>query len=561
MIMRTKAVFSFALGLLWMGSSLVAQEAFESWYHQGSGSDFPTGIRSEEWYLTAPAAKPKTIVVAVIDSGVDIAHPDLKDNIWVNQDEIAANQKDDDGNGYIDDIHGWNFIGGTDGRNVIHESLELTRQYALGKKKWENVDTKRLSGKKNKEYEEFLVMQELVETKRANALEQLAQVEETERILASALNAAKAELNGDSLDISRLEKSANEEVQIAARVLRSVEDQGMPVESIDWLLALATEQFKAEKEEASKILNYSYNPDYNSREIVGDVYTDFENRIYGNNLVNGDFATHGTHVAGIIGAVRRNDEGMDGVADHVAIMGIKVVPDGDERDKDVANAIRYAVDNGAQVINMSFGKGYSPEKYLVDQSMKYAAKHDVLLVLGAGNEGTDIDADPKFPNDTYQKKPLLGQKGAPNLISVGALSPDGGEYAIAEFSNFGKKEVDVFAPGVYIYSTTPDSSYEYLSGTSMAAPVVSGIAALIRSRYPDLSAKQVKQVVIESAKKIPGKVIHPGTFDKVSPEELSVSGGMVDVVAAMSLASTLKGKAKKKNRSAETDYTPPKHKA
>ncbi len=561
MIIRSKAVFSIALGLLCMGSSLVAQEVLESWYHQGSGSDFPTGIRSEEWYLTAPAAKPKTIVVAVMDSGVDIAHPDLKDNIWVNQDEIPSNQKDDDGNGYVDDIHGWNFIGGADGRNVINESLEITRQYALGKKKWENVATDRLSGKKKREYEQFLVLQELVETKRTNAIEQLAQVEETERILASALNAAKAELNGDSLDISRLERSVSEEVQIAARVLRSVEDQGMPVESIDWLLDLAAEQFKVEKEEAAKILNYSYNPDYNSREIVGDVYTDFENRSYGNNLVNGDFATHGTHVAGIIGAVRKNNLGMDGIADDVAIMGIKVVPDGDERDKDVANGIRYAVDKGAQVINMSFGKGYSPEKYLVDQSMKYAARHDVLLVLGAGNEGTDIDADPKFPNDTYQKKPFLGQKRAPNLISVGALSPDGGENAIAEFSNYGKNEVDVFAPGVYIYSTTPDSSYEYLSGTSMAAPVVSGMAALIRSRYPDLSAKQVKQVIVQSAKKIPGEVIQPGTFDKVSPNELSVSGGMVDVVAAMALASTLKGKAKKKSRSSETDYSPPKDKA
>jgi subtilisin family serine protease len=227
----------------------------------------------------------------------------------------------------------------------------------------------------------------------------------------------------------------------------------------------------------------------------------------------------------------------------------------------VANGIRYAVDNGALVINMSFGKGYSPEKYLVDQSMKYAAKHDVLLVLGAGNEGTNIDADPKFPNDTYSRKPVLGQKRAPNLISVGALSPDGGEFAIAEFSNYGKKEVDVFAPGVYIYSTTPDSTYEYLSGTSMAAPVVSGIAALIRSRYPDLSARQVKQVIVQSAKKIPGEVTQPGTFDKVSPAELSVSGGMVDVVSAMTLASSLKGKAKEKSRHSAAVYTPLKDKA
>jgi subtilisin family serine protease len=195
------------------------------------------------------------------------------------------------------------------------------------------------------------------------------------------------------------------------------------------------------------------------------------------------------------------------------------VPDGDDRDKDVANAIMYAVDYGALVINMSFGKGFSPEIFLVDKAMKYAAKHVVLLVLGSGNEGSDVDQDPKFPNDTYEKKSLFGPKRAPNLLSVGALSPEGGEYAVAEFSNYGKKEVDVFAPGVYIYSTTPDGNYEFASGTSMASPVVSGVAALIRSRYPALSAVQVKDIIINSVRKLASEVIQPGTFDSVSPTE------------------------------------------
>jgi subtilisin family serine protease len=288
---------------------------------------------------------------------------------------------------------------------------------------------------------------------------------------------------------------------------------------------------------------------------VGDQYTDFNNRFYGNNDVGGEFAYHGTHVAGIIGAVRNNETGMDGISDQVAIMSVRLVPDGDERDKDVANGIIYAVDNGALIINMSFGKGFSPEKHLVDKAMKYAAKRDVLLVVGAGNEGSDVDKEPKFPNDTYLKKPLFAPKRAPNVLSVGALSPEGGEQSVAEFSNYGKEEVDVFAPGVYIYSTTPNDSYDFASGTSMAAPVVSGIAALIRSRYPELSAKQVKEIIMQSTKPLPAKVIQPGTFDLVSAADLSQSGGRVDVVSAMKMAAITKGKAKTKSRVSGVDYT------
>lgn len=555
-ICSSKIIFSILVGFASMLAPLMAQEEFQAWYQQSGNSQFTTGIASEEWYKSAPAANPKTIVVAVLDCGVDITHPDLKNNIWTNQDEIPGNKIDDDKNGYVDDIHGWNFLGGPDGRSVFNESLELTRQYALDRKQYENIDTDKLKGKKKAAYEEFLKKKELVESKRESANEVIQQVGETEQIVMSALNAAKNELIGDSLDIGRLEKSDNEEVKIAARILRSVEDQGMPVESIDWLIDIAKAQFDEQIKASEDDLNYSYNPDYNARGIVGDNYYDFDNRSYGNNIVDGEFSDHGTHISGIIGAVRDNELGMNGIADHVAIMAVKLVPNGDERDKDVANGIRYAVDNGASVINMSFGKGYSPEKYLVDDAMKYAAKHDVLLVQGAGNEGSNVDKVASYPNDTYAKKSLFGPKRAPNVLSVGALSPDGGDAAIAEFSNYGKHGVDVFAPGVFIYSTIPDSLYEYESGTSMASPVVAGIAALIRSRYPDLSAKQVKEIIMKSTRKLPGEVVQPGTFDTVSSSELCVSGGMVDVVSAMKMASSTKGNAKKNCRVPASDYVP-----
>jgi len=550
---------TFSLGVLYCAAwvtNVQAQQEFQRWHQSGSGSEFPTSIRSDEWYQQAKPGSVKTVIVAVLDCGVDTQHPDLKDNIWVNPGEIPGNQKDDDGNGYVDDLNGWNFLGGKDGQSVMHESLEVTRQYAAGREKWEGKDVARLKGKQKKEYDAYLEMKKVVETKRASAQKTLDEVSATQQIVMKALAAAKTELHGDSIDVVRLENSSNEDVKIAGQIIRNIQDQGVEIESIDWIMEVAEQQFKEQLEDSQNTLNYNYNPDFNSRTIVGDNYTDFANRNYGNNDVKGDFSYHGTHVSGIIGAVRGNDEGMDGVADHVAIMCVKLVPDGDERDKDVANGIRYAVDNGASVINMSFGKGYSPEKYLVDDAMRYAAKHDVLLVLGAGNDGANVDKDPKFPNDTYSKKPLLGAKRAPNLIAVGAVGPEGGQNAIAEFSNYGQKEVDVFAPGVYIYSTTPDSTYDYASGTSMAAPVVSGVAALMRSRYPDLSARQVKEIIMKSARTLPDMVIEPGTFDTVKSHELCVSGGMVDVLTAMKMASETKGKAKKKSRIAGSDYTP-----
>lgn len=529
------SLVSFALTFL----SLSAQEKMESWHHQGGSSEFPTGIGSAEWYAKPSPAKARKIIVAVLDSGVDIEHPDLKDNVWFNPDEIAGNKKDDDGNGYVDDLNGWNFIGGPDGRSVVKESYEVTRVYAREKKKWENATPAKLKGRKLKEYQNYLELKEIVETKLANAKAQIAEVNEMEATVMKALRAAKAELKTDSLDVEFLSQSENPDVLTATKIINSVQEQGIEVESIDWLIDVAKEQFETQKKTNDDIINYSYNVDYDSRKIVGDTYTDFTNRSYGNNLVGGDFSYHGTHVAGIIGAVRNNSIGMDGIADNVALMSLKIVPDGDERDKDVANAIIYAVDNGAEVINMSFGKGYSPEKNLVDYAMKYAAKKDVLLVLGAGNEGEDLDKSQKFPNDTY----LNSKSGPKNLISVGALSPEGGNAAVAEFSNYGKKEVDVFAPGVYVYSTTPENTYDYASGTSMASPVVAGVATVIRSHYPKLTAAQVKDIIIKSSRKLPSTIIQPGTFEEVSSSAMGI-GGAIDLPAAMKLAAATKGRRK-----------------
>lgn len=549
-------VFRTALPLLGvvalLSVPLFAQEEFQRWHLAGPGGPFGTGTASDTWYSHATPPKGAPVIVAVLDSGIDTGHADLRSHLWANPGEIPGNGMDDDHNGYVDDVHGWNFIGGPDGTSVLKESFEVTRVYAAERAQWEHVDPDKLRGARKKSYQAYLERKELIEGKRQEAMEHLAEVELNARLIRDAIGAAESILGGDSLDVDRLAESGDEYASLVADIIRSIEEQGVPVPDLQWLADLADEQFAEQEAESRATLDFHYNPDFDSRLIVGDQAGDRGQTRYGNNLVDGEFSYHGTHVAGIIGALRDNGLGVDGMADNVRLMAVKMVPDGDERDRDVANGIRYAVDNGAQVINMSFGKGYSPEKELVDEAMRYAAKHDVLLVIGAGNEGANLDKEPKFPNDTYLRKPLFGPRHAPNVLSVGALGPELDESCIAEFSNYGKKEVDVFAPGVFIYSTTPGGQYDYASGTSMASPVVAGLAALIRSRYPELSAVQVKKVIMESCRPLPAKVIQPGTFESVKPSELCITGGLVDVPGAMKLASSVKGKAKAAQRKFNT---------
>ncbi len=297
-------------------------------------------------------------------------------------------------------------------------------------------------------------------------------------------------------------------------------------------------------------LNYNLNPDYNPRTMVGDDPNDLTNRNYGTNEYEGPDAFHGTHVSGIIAASRDNNTGVRGVADNVRIMTVRCVPDGDERDKDVANAIFYAVDNGASVINMSFGKSYSPQKWYVDAAMKYAADHDVLLVHAAGNDSENNDTDPNFPNDMYSKTVKKGlfkkEKNVPTWMEIGALSWKSGDNRVARFSNYGKKNVDLFSPGVAIYSTVPDGKYGNAQGTSMAAPAAAGVAAIIRSYYPELSAVQVKSIMEKSVIKQEGEVYKPGTTEKIAFTELCVSGGVVSAVNAVEMAEQTKAKKNKK---------------
>lgn len=521
------------------------------WYYGNPGDGF-TGISMKQAYNEYLKNKAtKTVVVAVIDSGIDIEHEDLAPNIWINPGEIPGNGIDDDKNGYIDDVHGWSFIGGPDGKNVSIDSYEATRVYGKLKYKYENANVNTLNKSQKKEYDIYLKAKETVDKgiEKANAgIKQLLFVENTVMNSLNSLEKALGDkpLNTENLDA--IDATGNQELTLAKNMV--IEYMIYPdIKSIDQIKTVIKGEFESDKKIHQDKLDYSFNPDFDPRAtIVKDNYADVSEKFYGNNNVEGPDPMHGTHVGGIIGAVRNNDIGMDGIAHNVKIMSVRAVPDGDERDKDVANAIRYAVDNGATVINMSFGKGFGTHKNLVDEAVKYAAKKDVLLVHAAGNDGKNNDEVVNFPNANFEKKSgflCKKQRRAKNWIEVGALSYKGGEDAVAPFSNYGIKEVDVFAPGMKMYSTLPNSEYGNLQGTSMASPVVAGVAATIRSVYPALTAEQVKEVVMKSVTSLNQDVRLPGSrTERINFSKLSVSGGVVNLDKALQFASKMKGKNK-----------------
>jgi subtilisin family serine protease len=332
-------------------------------------------------------------------------------------------------------------------------------------------------------------------------------------------------------------------LNIVDQIFTNARDYGMTLTTADALRADIEASYDEAANSSRDELDYRFNPDLDSRKIIGDNYEDQTECCYGNNNVRGGFAFHGTHVAGIVGALW-NEKGSRGVAQHVMLMPVRTVPNGDEYDKDVANAIRYAVDNGADVINMSFGKGQPWNKKVVDDAVRYAQKNDVLLVHGAGNDGANNDEVDNFPNPIYEDA-CLGKKFADNWIEVGATSYEEDEQSIAPFSNYGKEQVDLFAPGMMIYSAAPDNQYDYAQGTSMASPVVAGVAAIIRAYFPSLKAHEVKEILMDSVEPLNDKVMRPGDMEMVPGSELSRSGGVVNAYQAFILAQQRTGGTKK----------------
>ena len=485
----------------------VAENDLKRWSHLDLVKDTVPGMSVDKAYKELiKGKKGKKVIVGIVDSGVDINHEDLKAVIWTNPKEIAGNGIDDDKNGYIDDIHGWNFLG-----DAVHEQLEMTR---IVKK-----------GPGTPDYDKA----------KAQLEEELKGIQPQKQQLDFILNAEKTVATFlKKSDFTLEEVKAIQSDETGVKQAKAMFTQ---------ILSKSTKaEFDAQIEEFKDYvygqINYNLNVEFDGRKIVGDNPNDLNDTKYGNNNVVGPEpkeAKHGTHVAGIVAQVRGNNLGGDGVTNNAQILTVRAVPNGDEYDKDIALGIRYAVDNGAKVINGSFGKYYSQQKEWVIDAIKYAESKDVLVVIAAGNESFDLDVTNKYPNDTYDGSPEF----AKNVLIIGALSPAYGSKMIADFSNYGKNNVDIYAPGDEIYATTPLNTYEYLQGTSMASPNVAGVATLIRSYYPSLTAVQVKQIIMESGSSLKNTVTIGEDKHKANFADASKSGRIVNAYNALVLAAKM----------------------
>ncbi|WP_184546680.1 S8 family serine peptidase [Mucilaginibacter sp. FT3.2] len=511
----------------------------KQWHLMDLKEDGYFGISIKQAYLFLKGKKSKPVVVATIDSGVDTLQKDLKSILWVNTKEIPGNGIDDDHNGYVDDIHGWNFLGGAGGKADFTETTEEVREYNKLKGKYADLSEATATDKKAFAY--WQRVKTVYDTTVNKARTETEQLQPIMNALMATSGYIKKSLqigaNGTfkETDLVRV-KTTNDTLSQSKYVWSTIFSQEGGNKTNATIIKDLSEYLAK--------LNNDLSPDLDARKrIVGDNVDTMDHKPYGNNLLKFADASHGTGVAGLIGAVHGNNYGINGVADNVRIMAIKAVPNGDEYDKDIANAIRYAVDNGARIINMSFGKKISPHKEWVDDAFKYAASKDVLLVMAAGNDNDDMDKQPDYPNDTF----LDGSStDADNVINVGASSAKLGDHLAGDFSNYGQKNVDVFAPGVKVTTIDTDAEFNTEDGTSFSSPITAGIAALVLEYYPTLSAKQLKQVILQSATPLSGTMVYkPGSkTEKVDFTTLSKTGGIVNAYKALQLAATLQGERK-----------------
>lgn len=520
--------------------------ALQNWYHQDYAKTGVYGVGTDAAleFLKSKGLKPTTIIVGVIDSGVQITHPDLKDNIWVNTKEIPNNGIDDDHNGYVDDVNGWDFIGGKDGKDVGDDTLEATRVLVTYEKLFEGDNAEANKKKFPKEYNEYLRAKLVYTSKLDDVNSKLEEAKSSNDQIDQLVVTLKMALGDKAITEENANTISNPNLKnYVLRLASNPEVSGKTVAEFE---KLAKDQSKEGLEYYEKQAKFNLNKDFNPRSIVGDDYSNINQKYYGNNEVEGPDALHGTHVSGIIAATRGNGIGMDGIAANSAkILVVRAVPDGDERDKDIANAIIYAVDNGAKIINMSFGKAFSPNKEKVWDAMKYAEKKGVLMVHAAGNDNKTIDITYNFPTNYKdgETKSFVN-----NWITVGA-STRYNDKLKASFSNYGN-QVDIFAPGLEIYSTVTGSKYKFLQGTSMASPIVAGCAALLWSYFPNLTAVQVKDVLEKTANKSYSPIILGEDAD-TSFNRLSKTGGVIDVNKAVRYAYENYGAGAKKTNAAK----------
>ncbi len=534
-------IFFISILLVVISFNVVAQqtlvkekEDIRGWHLTDKETSGFYGISIDKAYDLLKGRKAEAVIVAVIDSGIDTLQEDLKDILWVNPKEKPGNGIDDDGNGYIDDHFGWNFCGSKEGLNFKQKSLEAARVYHEWKDEFEGKKQKNVGDDRQFIFQQWKKAKGLVIEKYEYARKNIGTITDVVDKFDDAAKRIRFTYKLHSFTINELSlinaETATSTIQVGIsnwkRVLAknpSMNDSIFIANQRDYLERLQTD-----------IDGYNTKPEDIRISYTKDNYKDISDRIYGNNNLKAESSEHGTLVAGTIAALRNNNIGSNGITNDVKIMAIRAGAGGDEHDKDVALAIRYAVDNGAQIINMSFGKPISPYKQFVDDAVKYAESKGVLLVHSAGNDAKNISDDVFYPSSVF-----IDGKKASNFISVGASDKNNtkGEL-LGEFTNYSKEYVDIFAPGVDIYSTSMNNTYESVNGTSFSGPVVTGVAALLKSYFPKVTPQQMIEIIMTSGVAIDEEVKIPGN-DKgktAKLNDLSVSGKIVNAYQAVKLA-------------------------
>jgi cell wall-associated protease len=521
--------------------------SMQTWHQKDYQQDSIAGISLDKWSrLNKKKTKNNTIIVAVVDTQIDLKHEDLQGQIWTNLKEIPDNGIDDDKNGYIDDTKGWSFTGNKSGGYVVWGNFEYVRIVRESEILYKDKTESQITAQELSNYKEYLRAQKILKTETIYYKNWLKSLNYSVLTYPIAKDSLKHYFPKEDYTYQQLDSMYNK-YKINDKTFRQRREDG------DWDIGAmigfikarldfnehSLEDVKENETQADSILNKNLNINFNERTSIGDNPKILE-KGYGNNNVSNkkpdhrSIQDHCTKVSGIIAANRENNIGIKGIANNTRIMPLSISFSGDEHDKDIAMAVRYAVDNGAKIINMSFGKEFSLKKEWVFEAFKYAEEHNVLLVHCSGNNYFNVDKNPYYPSDNN----FDGTKEVcSNFINVGSISSRLDSTFVSAFSNYGKQNVDLFAPGEEIYTTAAGNAYKSDSGTSLAGPMVSGTAALIWSYYPNLTAAQVKQIIMDSGTAYDLEVLVPGTTDKKVPfSELSKSGKVLNVYSAMQLA-------------------------
>lgn len=547
-----KKIFFFAVFLMLVyckSQKVIVVESQTLWHQDNFVKDSLYGNSLNKWILNSKKTK-NEIIVAIIDSQIDLNQEDLQGQLWVNEKEIANNGIDDDNNGYIDDLNGWNFIGKPNGGFFRYWNFEYVRIVRNLEEYFIKNDSLSIENHNNfKEYKRAKDKYKSDHKYYKNWLKSIDFLLNKRSKINDTLKYyfPKGDYTIDKLDSLYNLKKINDKSFKQRR-----DDNDSDIGALIFYMKVSIEsesgtldQLMESKNQLDSLVNRNLNINYNDRKFIGDNPEKLE-KGYGNNRLNVNTFQlgHNTAVSSIIAANRDNSIGTKGFHQNIKIMPLSISASGDEHDKDIAMAIYYAVDNGAKIINMSFGKEFSLKQEWVTEAFKYAEKHNVLLVHGSGNNRFDVDSNPYYPSDIDylhdSKNELVS-----NFINVGSISKRTDSTMVSPFSSYGKQNVDLFAPGEDIYIAKPNNEYGYDSGTSLAAPMVSGTAALIWLYYPKLTVQEVKKIILESGVTIDKNVVKPGTKEEMVPfSELSKTGKILNTYNAMKMSEVVSKKRK-----------------